>query len=135
MNANKKVYWLVFLFCFAGYMWLGYSFVLADVHNDFTVCLFKNITGMPCPSCGITRSVMLLFQGKIFQAILINPLGLPATIFLIVIPIWILADFALNKSGLIKFFNVCEGILKKQFVYIPLILLCLLNWYWNIIKG
>ncbi|HYA85860.1 MAG TPA: DUF2752 domain-containing protein [Nitrospirota bacterium] len=38
-------------------------------------CVFKNITGIPCPTCGTTRSVVYLAQGKIATAYAMNPLA------------------------------------------------------------
>ena len=37
-------------------------------------CVFKGITGVPCPTCGATRSVLLLSQGDIAAAFAMNPL-------------------------------------------------------------
>lgn len=37
-------------------------------------CVFKGITGIPCPTCGTTRSVLYLSQGDIATALVMNPL-------------------------------------------------------------
>ena len=37
-------------------------------------CIFKGITGMPCPTCGATRSVMFLSHGDILHSLAMNPL-------------------------------------------------------------
>ena len=36
-------------------------------------CLSKQVLGMPCPGCGIQRSVSLLFQGEFYAAFLMYP--------------------------------------------------------------
>jgi len=38
-------------------------------------CIFKGITGIPCPTCGTTRSVVYLSQGDIATALIMNPLA------------------------------------------------------------
>ncbi len=38
-------------------------------------CVFKGITGFPCPTCGTTRSVLYLSQGDIATALAMNPLA------------------------------------------------------------
>ncbi len=37
------------------------------------ICYFRNITGMPCPGCGMTRSFLLILQGKFKQAWELHP--------------------------------------------------------------
>jgi len=37
-------------------------------------CVFKGITGIPCPTCGATRSVVLLSKGYLATAFAMNPL-------------------------------------------------------------
>lgn len=39
-------------------------------------CLFLNITGIPCPSCGMTRAYVSLFKGDLSQAFYYHPLFL-----------------------------------------------------------
>ncbi len=47
-------------------------------------CLFKKLTGLPCPTCGATRAVVHLAHGDISHAFMMNPLtaaGVLAAIF------------------------------------------------------
>jgi hypothetical protein len=37
-------------------------------------CVFKGLTGIPCPTCGSTRSVAHLAHGDILSALAMNPL-------------------------------------------------------------
>ena len=37
-------------------------------------CVFKGLTGIPCPTCGSTRSVVYLSHGKVLSAFAMNPL-------------------------------------------------------------
>ena len=37
-------------------------------------CVFKGLTGIPCPTCGSTRSVVHLARGDILSALTMNPL-------------------------------------------------------------
>lgn len=38
-------------------------------------CVFKGITGIPCPTCGTTRSMLYLSQGDFATALAMNPLA------------------------------------------------------------
>jgi hypothetical protein len=44
-------------------------------------CLFRQHTGLPCPTCGMTRSVVLTLHGQLPIAFRLNPAG----------PLWVLA--------------------------------------------
>jgi hypothetical protein len=37
-------------------------------------CVFRGITGIPCPTCGATRAVMHLSRGDIIASLEMNPL-------------------------------------------------------------
>lgn len=37
-------------------------------------CVFKGLTGIPCPTCGSTRSMVHLAHGDILTALALNPL-------------------------------------------------------------
>ncbi len=42
-----------------------------------TVCLVKNLTGLDCPSCGLTRGFLLISHGELRDASALNALALP----------------------------------------------------------
>jgi hypothetical protein len=48
-----------------------------------TVCGFKNLTGLPCPGCGLAHSFCALGKGDLMAAFSYNLLGPPLFIFLI----------------------------------------------------
>ena len=137
MNSNKKIYWILGLLSLGSYGWIGYHLLHTESQEaGATFCLFKNVTGIPCPSCGVTRSVLLLIQGEVMQAMLTNPLGILAMILLLTIPCWILLDVIRNKTSLLVVYTRSEEMIRQQkLLYIPLIALIAINWIWNITKG
>ena len=40
------------------------------------LCVFKLMSGMPCPGCGLTRSVVLAMHGDLSGSLYFHPLGL-----------------------------------------------------------
>lgn len=62
----------------------------------FPVCLFKALSGLPCPTCGSTRAVGRLVHLDPVGALVMNPL---ATLAVAVLAMWALADFALLARG------------------------------------
>jgi len=70
----------------------------------FTVCGFKNFTGLPCPGCGLTHSFCALGKGQVAGAFGFNLLGPP--LFFVLVVLWIRsACVLLNKSDVVKFLD------------------------------
>jgi hypothetical protein len=134
--TRNKLYVFLSSACTAGYIWLILTF-----HRNSSgiiepgVCLFKRITTIPCPSCGITRSILCLLNGDFTGALYWNPFGAILAMALIIIPIWICYDLVGHKDTLFKTYNRAELILRRKWIALPLIGLVVLNWIWNIYKG
>ena len=47
----------------------------AAVSESGTICLLRNLTGLPCPTCGMTRSFCAISRGRVGAAIDLHPLG------------------------------------------------------------
>ncbi|MGE5275586.1 MAG: DUF2752 domain-containing protein [Acidobacteriota bacterium] len=43
-------------------------------------CLFRSVTGLPCPTCGSTRAVLALARLDLAGAVALNPLAVAAAI-------------------------------------------------------
>lgn len=135
--CRNQLYILLALLSAAALGWLGYSFAFTtfSTANDFSPCLFKSTTGLPCPACGSTRSLMTLLQGHWQEALFWNPLGFLLFAFLLIVPIWILRDLFVRSDSLFRFYSLTEKTLQKRVVSIPLIALVVANWIWNIVKN
>ena len=64
--------------------------VLPDraVHDGPVLCLFRRVTGVPCPSCGLTRSWQALGHGRVSDSFRYHPFG-PLTVLL---ALWLVTD-------------------------------------------
>jgi hypothetical protein len=54
-------------------------------------CTFKWVTGLPCPSCGMTSSFSLLVHGDLWNSLLANAVGTLLALFLMAVIPWNLA--------------------------------------------
>jgi hypothetical protein len=60
-----------------------------------TVCVFKGLTGLPCPTCGSTRAAAALFGLDVAGALALNPV---VTVVAVVMAAWALVDLVLLPS-------------------------------------
>jgi len=132
--TRNKLYSLLLIACLAGFIYLFYS-IQKEQRETVGVCIIKNVTGYPCPSCGTTRAVMLLSNGKIIDSLLLNPFGIIVAIIMTVLPFWVLTDIVLKKETFFTAYKKTEATIRKPWIAIVLILLVLLNWIWNLYKN
>ncbi len=64
-------------------------------HTNVTTCQFHRATGLPCPTCGLTRGVLALLHGDVLAAIGYNPLFMS---ILVMTAIWLIARLALGVT-------------------------------------
>ena len=131
--SRKKINIIFLTLSGAGYIWLYLNFThFFASQSKFTVCLFKNVTGIPCPSCGITRSILSLAHGNIQEAFYLNPLGIIVFGAIIIIPVWIITDLLIQKNSFGLFYKSMEKTFQKRWVAIAAIIGILLIWFNNI---
>ncbi len=67
-----------------------------------SICLIRQITGLKCPGCGMSRALLSLIQLDIKTAVGYNLLALPILIYIIYIMICAAASYI--KSGRVSLF-------------------------------
>lgn len=132
--SRNKLYGLLLLACFAGYVYLFYHLFNSE-ESTVSLCPIKNVTGYPCPSCGSTRAVLLLLKGEFVQSLWLNPFGIIVAGIMAVFPVWILTDIVLKKESFLNAYKKAETIIRKPGLAIILILFVVLNWIWNLYKN
>ena len=119
--------------CLAGFIYLFYNIYTLQ-SQTFRVCIINNVTGYPCPSCGTTRAVTLLLEGKITESLLLNPFGIVVAVAMTLFPFWVVLDIMFKKESFFRTYKKAETTIRKPWLASILILLVLLNWIWNIYK-
>jgi hypothetical protein len=133
--SSRRVYTFYILFLLISVFWTGLHVVFfRENASHFKVCLFKNITGIPCPSCGITRSLICIFQGKFGEAMLLNPLGYLAGVVLLILPFWLILDGICKNNTLFLFHRMMESLFRKYWISIPFGTIILIIWIIQINK-
>jgi hypothetical protein len=86
-------------------------------------CTFKTLTGLPCPSCGMTTSFALLVRGDLWHSLQANWVGtILAVLWMLIIP-WSLVSAIWGRPWLIL---SIERVLTK--LVIGFVVLMLLRW-------
>ena len=85
----------------------------------FLPCIFKGVTGIPCPGCGMTRACLAILQGEFSTAWRYHPFSflLIGLIILIVFQ----PEYTQETWGAIS-------LIKQKIIVSILILLCLSLW-------
>lgn len=132
---DKNFYIKLLCICTAGYAWILWTLYAGSFGvQSIDICFIKNLIGIPCPSCGSTRSAVFLLQGNVTDALYINPLGLILFTAIVVTPLWIVFDFIFRKKTLFVFYFKFEGLFRKRVYISAFIIIIFFNWVWNIIK-
>jgi hypothetical protein len=100
---NYYVKYLLAIFSIVG----GYlALILFDnLHNPAfqTFCLFKWMTGIPCPGCGMGRATLALLQGNVPLSLYYNILCIPFSISILISLVWAGLDITRGKNTFFKF--------------------------------
>ena len=132
-SARGRLYPLLLLLSACGYVWL---FVSNDGSRGvgWSGCLTKSLFHIPCPSCGTTRAVRAAFHGEWMDSLYYNPLGILVAALMVIVPIWIIADFLTGSASFLRAYHYIEKKLRKRPYALTGILIILINWIWNLVK-
>ena len=133
-NKANNFYLTAGLFIAAGWLWFLWS-ATTGFQSGTSPCIFRNITGHPCPACGSTRSVQMIVSGNWQEAFLFNPLGYIVAFGMLLLPAWTLFDLITRRNSAYRAFLAFDRKVKERPVILIFILIpIMLNWIWNLTK-
>jgi hypothetical protein len=118
------------LFLGAGVMGVVAVGLLRLDHIPFSVCFFKALSGLPCPTCGTTRALGRLFSLDVAGAFAMNPL---AALSAIGVALWGLAELALLPVKRTLSFEPTPGAARA--LRIAAVAAILANWVFLLAAG
>jgi Protein of unknown function (DUF2752) len=108
----------------------GTVWVLGLDHLPLTFCVFKGLTGLPCPTCGSTRALARLFGLDLAGAIAMNPF---VTLVAVVMAAWALVDLALLPRHRSLKLEVSPRL--GQWLRVAAFVAFFLNWVYLLVVG
>lgn len=136
-RKRKRFYLFAITLLLLGYTWLLYLklFQHYKALPAAGSCMFKQITGIACPSCGSSRSVLAMLNNQFMEALIWNPLGFIIAAVLLILPFTIVYDLVWKQQLTMNCYIRMEKLFRKPVITIAAVILILLNWIWNIYKG
>lgn len=132
--SSKGFYKLCTLLCLCAYIGLYYHLSF-ERQGSFTLCLSKLFFHLPCPACGTTRGIIMLFRGQPLDAFRMNPNSFLVLLVLLVMTALLLADAFSRGNRLYRLYMYIEKLLHNKYFLTPLLLFELLIWVRNIYMG
>ena len=114
-------------------LWLNPPSIVNTVENNS--CLFHQVTGVPCPGCGVGHGIYEITTLNWESAFLANPFAYPALFFALIFPFWGFFDLLTRRHSLYlqsERFNLLFKRFPLLFVFLAFIVVA--NWIWNIYK-
>jgi hypothetical protein len=124
MFRKKIVRNLLAMFIIAGGYLFLYLISVFDSGYENTLCVIKNITGYPCPGCGMGRASIELFKGNIAQSLHFHLWAIPLHLALIISFFWMLRDVLKNSDSFFRAMNRPISVKILALIFI----LVIINW-------
>ena len=115
-NRTKNILILLILILF-----------LLFVLNVPVTCIFKSVTGISWPSCGMTRAFFAILHLNFIYAFFLNILSIPLFLFIVISLIIMIIEIFKNKFEYVP--KLLDFLGKYWYVFI---ILLILSFIWNI---
>ena len=94
--------------------------------TEATLSLFRNATGLPCPTCGSTRAALAVADGRLLDAVVLNPL---MTVAILVGVVWLTI-----RVGFVRRIELDLTRPVRGLAWGAMALLLAANWAWVIAR-
>lgn len=96
-----------------------------------TLCIFRNVTGIKCPSCDMGKSAISFMNGDFPGSLWYNPLFPVTFIFFTLLSVSSLHDLITGKNVTL---DKLKNLKVSNSLLILFFLMVILVWIWNLLK-
>ncbi|HEY8548852.1 MAG TPA: DUF2752 domain-containing protein [Vicinamibacterales bacterium] len=107
------------------------AIAVASPNVRLPLCTLKVLTGIPCPTCGMTRAVLALTRGDFLLALTMNPLVVVGAIVAACYGVYAAAVLALGLPRFRPQLNARDWVAVRVVALAAMAL----NWAWLIADG
>ncbi len=109
-----------------GFLLFVVLYILTKIFNC-SLCPIKNLFGISCPGCGLTRAFICILKLDVVSAINYNILSIPLFLGICIYIIMLMFDVLLNTNIIRK----TERFLLKKYMYPIYVIILFLSMYIN----
>ena len=106
------------------FLWCGDMFLHVP-------CIFKGVTYVPCPGCGLTRAALALTRGDLGGALRLNPLSVLVWAWVATSWVWIAVDVVRGSD---TYWPLYRRRWARWAMWAAVAVIAA-NWAWSIYKG
>lgn len=127
ISPKQKIYRLIFVFFFAGIIFLLSAW--NPESQPLTNCQFRELTGLSCPTCGMSRSLHEAAQLHFLKSLKFHGSGIFVFGGLIFLSAWILSEIISGKK---LAWNLSSK--AKKALLLTIMSIWLFSWLINIMR-
>ncbi len=91
--------------------------IISWLENHQVPCLFKQVTHLDCPGCGMQRSFILLLSGDLTGSLIMYPALVPIILLFGFLLLHLIKRFKQGTAILKYSYIFCAGIIMVSYIY------------------
>lgn len=131
LRSPRTFYKFIYLFISVSILWIVWH--LCGSVPSYIGCPFKSVTGIPCPSCGMTTGVLSHLSGHHKEGFLSHPLAFIMIIMMCAVIIMAISDAISGRKRLFEYYLKVEKSFQNKWVVIVFTIFILSLWAYNIL--
>ena len=96
----------------------AFTSIVQYLENHMGTCFYMKYFGIPCPGCGMQRSLIALLKGQVLESLYLYPALIPTIIMVVYLILHLFLKFNQGASVLKYLFIMNGAIILFHYIYI-----------------